>query len=170
MNKQTMKLMKKKQQIIKENMENAIKYVVSENIIFKINGYETINGSTIQIEKLEDDNYSLMLLNREGSYTFNFILKSVYYLTSNMFVYTGCQFLIKDCDDNLRVLYLDIQNTLDAKIDYVGVPNHFSSEQSVQIKRFIVPTETECVKKVLYNVLEMIEALDQLIFRFKDNI
>lgn len=169
MNKQVMKLMKKKQQVIKENMENAIKHVISENTIFKINGYETINGSTIQIEKI-DDKYSLMLLNREGSYNFSFILKPVYYLTSNMFVYTGCQFLIKDCDERLHVLYLDIQNTIDAKIDYVGVPNHLSSEQSVQIKRFIVPTETECVKKVLHNVLEMIEALDQLIFRFKDNI
>lgn len=169
MNKQVMKLMKKKQKVIKENMENAIKYVISENTIFKINGYETINGSIIQIEKI-DDKYSLMLLNREGSYNFSFILKPVYYLTSNMFVYTGCQFLIKDCDERLHVLYLDIQNTIDAKIDYVGVPNHLSSEQSVQIKRFIVPTETECVKKVLHNVLEMIEALDQLIFRFKDNI
>lgn len=169
MNKQVMKLMKKKQQVIKENMENAIKHVISKNTIFKINGYETINGSTIQIEKI-DDKYSLMLLNREGSYNFSFILKPVYYLTSNMFVYTGCQFLIKDCDERLHVLYLDIQNTIDAKIDYVGVPNHLSSEQSVQIKRFIVPTETECVKKVLHNVLEMIEALDQLIFRFKDNI
>lgn len=169
MNKQVMKLMKKKQQVIKENMENAIKYVISENTIFKINGYETINGSIIQIEKI-DDKYSLILLNREGSYHFSFILKPVYYLTSNMFVYTGCQFLIKDCDEQLHVLYLDIQNTIDAKIDYVGVPNHLSSEQSVQIKRFIVPTETECVKKVLHNVLEMIEALDQLIFRFKDNI
>ena len=169
MNKQVMKLMKKKQQVIKENMENAIKYVINENTIFKINGYETINGSTIQVEKI-DDTYSLMLLNREGSYHFSFILKPVYYLTSNMFVYTGCQFLIKDCDEQLHVLYLDIQNTIDAKIDYVGVPNHLSSEQSVQIKRFIVPTETECVKKVLHNVLEMIEALDQLIFRFKDNI
>lgn len=169
MNKQVMKLMKKKQQVIKENMENAIKYVINENTIFKINGYETINGSTIQVEKI-DDTYSLMLLNREGSYNFSFILKPVYYLTSNMFVYTGCQFLIKDCDEQLHVLYLDIQNTIDAKIDYVGVPNHLSSEQSVQIKRFIVPTETECVKKVLHNVLEMIEALDQLIFRFKDNI
>lgn len=162
MNKQVMKLMKKKQKVIKENMENAIKYVISENTIFKINGYETINGSIIQIEKI-DDKYSLMLLNREGSYNFSFILKPVYYLTSNMFVYTGCQFLIKDCDERLHVLYLDIQNTIDAKIDYVGVPNHLSSEQSVQIKRFIVPTETECVKKVLHNVLEMIEALDQLI-------
>mgnify|MGYP007004360221 FL=1 len=169
MNKQVMKLMKKKQKVIKENMENAIKYVISENTIFKINGYETINGSIIQIEKI-DDKYSLMLLNREGSYNFSFILKPVYYLTSNMFVYTGCQFLIKDCDERLHVLYLDIQNTMDAKIDYVGVPNHLSSEQSVQIKRFIVPTETECVKKVLHNVLEMIEALDQLIFRFKDDI
>lgn len=169
MNKQVMKLMKKKQKVIKENMENAIKYVISENTIFKINGYETINGSIIQIEKI-DDKYSLMLLNREGSYNFSFILKPVYYLTSNMFVYTGCQFLIKDCDERLHVLYLDIQNTIDAKIDYVGVPNHLSSEQSVQIKRFIVPTETECVKKVLHNVLEMIEALDQLIFRFKDDI
>lgn len=169
MNKQVMKLMKKKQKVIKENMENAIKYVISENTIFKINGYETISGSIIQIEKI-DDKYSLMLLNREGSYNFSFILKPVYYLTSNMFVYTGCQFLIKDCDERLHVLYLDIQNTIDAKIDYVGVPNHLSSEQSVQIKRFIVPTETECVKKVLHNVLEMIEVLDQLIFRFKDNI
>ena len=169
MNKQVLKLMKKKQQVIKENMENAIKYVINENTIFKINGYETINGSTIQVEKI-DDTYSLMLLNREGSYNFSFILKPVYYLTSNMFVYTGCQFLIKDCDEQLHVLYLDIQNTIDAKIDYVGVPNHLSSEQSVQIKRFIVPTETECVKKVLHTVLEMIEALDQLIFRFKDNI
>lgn len=170
MNKQTMKLMKKKQQTIKENMENAIKYVVNENSIFKLNGYETINGSTIQIEKTKDDKFSFMLLNREGSYAFSFVLKPVYYLTSNMFVYTGCQFLIKDCDERLHVLHLDIQNTLDAKIDYVGVPNHVTSEQSVQIKRFIVPAETKCVKKVLHNVLEMIESLDQLVFRFKDNI